>query len=446
MNVFEEKNTLKAVMRLGLPAMLAQLATLVYNTADTYFVSMTKSPDQIAAVTLCTPILLIVMSIACVFGMGGSSVIARMLGEGNKEDSRLCFRFSTWATVGVGVLVAILGMAFIPTIAKAIGTDENNFQYTCDYLKYIFLGSPFIMLSTAYSHSFRSVALVKEATIGVILGNVVNIILDWLFIVILQMGTAGAALATSLGYVISSAYYLWCIISQERKGNDTISISAKGLSEGRRVAGSIVKIGIPGALITVMLSVSNIVLNSHVALYGSDAVACYGIAYKLFLFAVLLSVGMAQGVAPLFGFCYGAHQKERLAKAVYTCGIFDIVMGACFTAVFFIVGRPLTSIFLDDTALIEQSAAFLTVIGLSAPVLGIINTVTSYFQALGKAMNSMIITLLRNVILFIPGVMVLNALWKLDGVIATVPAVETAVAIVSVFLYMAGQRQKKYKA
>lgn len=441
MNVFEEKSIVKAVMRLGLPAMLAQLATLIYNTADTYFVSMTKSPDQIAAVTLCTPILLIIMSLACVFGMGGSSVIARMLGEGKKEDSRLCFRFCTWATLVVGIVVAILGMLCIPGIARAIGTDEHNFSYTCDYLRYIFLGAPFIMLSTAYSHSFRSVALVKEATIGVILGNVANIILDWLFIVPMKMGTAGAALATSLGYVISSGYFIWCIFSQERRGNDCISISVKNLSEGKRIAGSVVKIGIPGALITVMLSVSNIVLNSHVALYGSDAVACYGIAYKLFLFAVLLSVGLAQGIAPLFGFCFGANQKDRLARAVYTCGLFDIAMGACFTVIFTLFGRPLAAVFLDDPVLIEQAASFLAVIILSAPMLGIINTVTSYFQALGKAINSMIITMLRNVILFIPGVMLMNVIWKLNGVIATQPAVETVVAIVCVGLYVAAQKQ-----
>ena len=139
MTVFEEKSIGKAILRLGLPAMLAQLATLIYNTADTYFVSLTKNADQIAAVTLSTPILLIIMSIACIFGMGGSSVIARLLGEDNKEDSCLCFQFATWAILTFGVIVTVLGMLCVPPIARAIGTDETNFSYTCDYLRYIFL-------------------------------------------------------------------------------------------------------------------------------------------------------------------------------------------------------------------------------------------------------------------------------------------------------------------
>ena len=170
MTVFEEKSIGKAILRLGFPAMLAQLATLIYNTADTYFVSLTKDPNQIAAVTLSTPILLIIMSIACIFGMGGSSVIARLLGEDKKADSCLCFQFATWAILAFGVLVAGLGILCISPIAHAVGTDASNYTYTCDYLLYIFLGAPFIMLSSGYAHLFRSVALIREATIGVIIG------------------------------------------------------------------------------------------------------------------------------------------------------------------------------------------------------------------------------------------------------------------------------------
>ena len=268
-----------------------------------------------------------------------------------------------------------------------------------------------------------------------------NIILDWLFIIPLGMGTAGAALATSLGYAASTGYYFWCVFSQKRKGNDVLSISLKGVRESGKIAGSVVKIGVPGALITVMLSVSNIVLNSHVALYGSDAVACYGIAYKLSLFAMLLSVGLAQGIAPLFGFYYGARQTARLHKAVYIGGAFDILLGAAFAAAFVMFGRPLAGLFLDDKALIAQSASFLGVIGLSAPTVGVTNIITSYFQALGKAMDSMLITMLRNVILFIPGVVLMNALWHLSGVIATQPTVELIVMLMSIVLYVWDQKR-----
>ena len=115
--------------------MLGSLTTLIYNMADTYFVSLTKEPAMIAAVTLCVLVLLIIMSIACIFGMGGSSVIARMIGEGRKEDSAKCFNFCTYAMAIAGICVMIIGILFINQIADIIGADEENFGYTCDYLR-----------------------------------------------------------------------------------------------------------------------------------------------------------------------------------------------------------------------------------------------------------------------------------------------------------------------
>ena len=195
-SVFEEKNNPKAIMRVGLPAMLGQLTTLIYNLADTFFVSLTKEPAMIAAVTLCAPILLIIMSIACVFGMGGGSVIARLLGEEKKEVSGTTMNFCVYAMAIAGIAVLALGLAFLQPLAKISGADADNIAYTCDYLKWIFLGAPFIMMSNGFVHLFRSVGLIKEGTIGLVLGNAINMVLDYVFIAIFQWGTAGWAIAT----------------------------------------------------------------------------------------------------------------------------------------------------------------------------------------------------------------------------------------------------------
>ena len=137
--VFEEQNISKAIMRMGLPAMLGQLTTLIYNIADTFFVSLTKEPAMIAAVTLCTPILLIIMSIASVFGMGGNSVIARLLGEEKKKEVRSTLNFCLYAMVIAGIVILLAGFLFMKPIAKISGADAENMAYTYDYLKYIFL-------------------------------------------------------------------------------------------------------------------------------------------------------------------------------------------------------------------------------------------------------------------------------------------------------------------
>ncbi len=434
-SVYEEKNISKAIMRAGLPAMLGQLTTLIYNIADTFFVSLTKEPATIAAVTLCAPILLIIMSIASIFGMGGSSVIARLLGEEKEKESGMTMNFCVYAMAAAGIITLVLGLVFLQPLAKISGADKTNITYTCDYLKWIFIGSPFIMLANGFVHLFRSVGLIKEGTIGLMLGNVINMVLDYVFIVIFGWETAGAALATSLGFICATIYYIVCMIREEHKGNQLVPLMPSHFSPNAAMIRNVVGIGIPGALITVLMSVSNIVLNNYISIYGSDAVASYGIAYKLDMIPILLSVGLAQGVAPLVGYCYGGNMKKRMSDLVKYTIIYGILMGALFTTVFVLFGKSLASIFLQDNALIQQTEYFLKILCLSAPMLGVINMMTSYFQALGKALNSLMITLLRNAILFIPGVILLNYFWKLNGVIAAQPVVEAILMIICVFMY-----------
>ena len=438
--IFEGKNIQGTILKLGIPAIIGQLATLIYNLVDTYFVSMTKSPEQIAAVTLSTPVLLIIMSISSVFGMGGSSVVARLLGEKNTECAKHSVTFCFYAMTVAGAIVLTAGLLFIEPIARLAGADAENIGYTCDYLKWIFLGAPFIILSNGLVHIFRSTGLIRQATVGAILGNAINIVLDWLFIVRFGMGTAGVALATSIGFLCATVYDVVCII-RASSGNEVYSLNPASARGAGIPVGEIVKIGIPGALITIMLSISNIVLNNSISGYGSDAVASYGIAYKLDMFPILLTVGFSQGIAPMMGYCFGAKQYDRMNKVVRNTMIDDAIFGALFTVVFLLLSEPLTMIFLHEEALIAQSALFLRIMCLSAPMLGIINTVTAYYQALGRAVNSLLITMLRNIILFIPCVILLNAVIGLNGAIAAQPVIETILAVVCLIMYTLSRRR-----
>ncbi len=148
--------------------------------------------------------LLIIMSIACVFGMGGSSVIARQLGEGNKDYSAKCLNFCIYSIAIAGPLTLALGLLVLTPFSYVIGADDGNLGYTRDYLKWIFMGAPFVMLANGFPHVLRAIGLIKESAIGIVIGNAINIVLDWVFIVLLHMGTAGAALATSIGFLCAA--------------------------------------------------------------------------------------------------------------------------------------------------------------------------------------------------------------------------------------------------
>ncbi len=341
-----------------------------------------------------------------------------------------------------GIIVLAAGLVFLNQIAAAAGADAENLAFTCDYLFWIFMGAPFIILSNGLIHIFRSSGLINQATIGIVIGNGINIILDWVCIVLLHMGTAGAALATSIGFFCSTAYFLICMICEIHRKNELFSFRPGYFTVSKETGTGVIKIGIPGALITVMLSVSNIVLNNCIGGYGSNAVAAYGIAYKIDMFPIMLGVGLSQGVGPLIGYCYGASQHDRLKKVMRLSSLDGIILGAVFTAAFLLFSRPLVSIFLQDSDLINLSAGFLRVLVLSASFLGIVNMVTAYFQALGKAKNSLTITMLRNVILFIPGVLLLNAVFHLNGAIAAQPVVETFLTIICLVMYTCSQKKE----
>ena len=328
------------------------------------------------------------------------------------------------------------GLLFMSSVARIAGADTANFGYTCDYLRYIFLGAPFIMLSNGFVNLFRSAGKIKESTIGLMLGNIINIVLDYIFIIPFQWGTAGAALATSMGFACSTVYFLVCMFREERRGNELFKLSPKQFRADQTMVWDVISIGVPGALITVLMSVSNMVLNNYIAIYGSNAVAAYGIAYKIDMVPIMLSVGLSQGVAPLIGFYYGADEKRRMSSAMRCSILYDVLLGALFVALFLSWGNQFVAAFLHEESLIQQAGYFLKILCLSAPMLGVINMVTSYFQALGKAVQSLLITILRNAILFVPAVILLNHWWQLDGVIMAQPVVETALTVVCIALYV----------
>ena len=197
--VFEEQNISKAIVRVGLPAMLGQLTTLIYNIADTFFVSMTKEPTMIAAVTLCTPILLIIMSIASVFGMGGNSVIARLLGENDNKRVSQTLNFCIYAMALAGIVILLVGVAFMEPIARLSGADAENMAYTCDYLKYIFLGAPLGGYYFGGGNGKRISQIMRTATVYGILLGAVFLIAFWL------LGTQMASLFLESLIIVVSA-------------------------------------------------------------------------------------------------------------------------------------------------------------------------------------------------------------------------------------------------
>lgn len=433
-NIYNEKSIFKAVLMAGLPSMLAQVSSLIYNLADTYFIAATNDPEKISAVVLCTPFILIVMSFGLIFGAGSCSAISRKLGEGDRSAARKAASFASYSSLFTGVIIMIAGLIFIGPLARVLGADSGNYQHTVDYMRFLLLGSIPITIANNLKHMIRGVAMIKQATIGAIFGNAVNIVLDYVFISLLKMGTAGAALATSIGFVFEAAYMLICVYKAYKGGEEILSFSFKYYGFNK-MALEVLKIGCIAAMVTLMLSVANIVLNNFLSNYGSECVACYGIGYKLNMIPIMLAVGLSQGVGPLYGYNYGAKNYDRLRKSMKISLGIGIALGAFFLIIFLVFREFLCSIFLADPDLNSLAATYLVILCCSAPMVYPINIVTQYYQNIGKALPALIITVLRNVVVFLILIIILNLLFKDYGVVAAQPATEVVLGVVCLIMY-----------
>lgn len=204
----------KAVAKMAIPSVISSLVTVVYNMADTFFVGQTGDPLQVAAVSLTNPIFILMMAFANMFGMGGSAVLSMAMGEKNGERVRNASSFVTYASIIVGLVFAVALIVFMDPILAVFGANAETYEFAKGYTIYIAYGAPFIIWSAAASFIVRAEGASSEAMIGSMIGTVANIVLDPIFISVLDQGTAGAAIATTIGNVMASAYYVWYFLKK----------------------------------------------------------------------------------------------------------------------------------------------------------------------------------------------------------------------------------------
>lgn len=300
----------KAVAAMAIPSVISSLVTVVYNMADTFFVGQTGDALQVAAVSLTNPIFILLMAFANMFGMGGSAVASMAMGEGKPEKAKNTTAFITYASLAIGVITAVLLFTCMAPILHIFGANTETYEYAKGYVQYIAWGAPFIIWSAAASFVVRAEGASKEAMIGSMVGTIANIVLDPLFITGFHMGAAGAAIATTIGNILASLYFLWYFLKKSRQ----LSILPKDFTLGEQIPLKVCNIGLPTAIFSALMSVSTIVINQILVKYGNAPVAAIGIVFKANMFITFLQMGLANGVQPLLGYSYGAGNISRFRE------------------------------------------------------------------------------------------------------------------------------------
>ena len=428
--ILKSERPARAVVRLGVPLIAGMFIMVLYNLVDTYFIGLMHDDYQLAAVNLAYPVMMISIAISNMIGTGASSLIARSLGAGEEEKANHTLTVGFVLTVINSVIVAGIGLLLLDAVVKGLGAQENTFEYTRQYVQVILAGSLLTMGNYTFGQLLRSEGSVRQSVAGMIAGTAVNIVLDPVFIFALGMEIRGAAIATILGngagMLVSLSFYM--------KGKTLLRPSAAYIRPTAEILREIFWVGVPATMETLLTSAAYIVNNNLAVQYGELTVAAMGIAQKILSLGNYIYQGFAAGTQPIMGYNYGAKNYRRMLE-VLKAGVM-VVSGTelCVMAVYGIFAPQLIGIFTESPEVIATGSYVLRNLMFILPFVGATSMSRMSFQAMGKPQYAFGITLVRQLFLYVPLLILLNRLFGFGGMIKAQPVTEVIMMAVSVSL------------
>jgi len=396
--IFKNAPVPKAVISNIIPSIVSMIMVLVYNLADTFFIGQTKNAYMVAAVSVATPAFLFFMAVGMLFGIGGTSLISRMLGEGNDSKAKNTSSFCFWTGLSIGIFAMILIWIFVTPICRVIGASDDTLDYATQYLRIVAIGIPFLIVGNSFSNIIRAEGHAKTAMMGMIIGNMMNIILDPVMILGFGWNVAGAAVATVIGNIGAALFYGYHLLSK----NTMLSIHPKDYRAGQGIAAGVLAIGIPASLNSILMSTSNIVVNNLMRNYGDMAVAGLGVAMKVNMIVVMLLIGLGSGIQPLLGYCYGAGNKKRYMDILKFSLCLAFGLSLIMTVICYCGAGPLVKAFLEDSSAFEYGMSFARIYIYSGPIMGILFVLMNAIQSTGAALPALVLSVSRQGLLYLP--------------------------------------------
>jgi putative MATE family efflux protein len=430
MELMETAPVGKAIIRLALPMMLSTIANMVYNMTDTFFIGQTGDPNMVAGISLAMPLFMVSQGIGTIFAIGAASYISRKLGEKRVDEARHSTAVATWTTIMVGVVITIVLLALHRPILRMMGTSDVTFPYAANYFNVICIFMIPSLINMTLSGLIRSEGATKQAMYGNLIGIVLNIVLDPIFISILNWGTAGAAWATITGWVASSVYYLLYFKSP----HTVLSIKPKDFKPNKVMYAEILKIGVPAALSHIVMTFAAIFTNRIAASYSDNIIAASGVNMRITSVGFMLVMSLAMGYQPFAGYNYGARNFPRLKQGLRITMLYTTILAVFFFAVFSLFGETLTRFFINDQEVIYYGGRLLRAFVWGLPFMGMQMTLMTTYQALGKPVLATIVTLGRQFLFYLPLLFILNATFGFDGYIFAQPAADIVTSLVSLAL------------
>ncbi len=417
----------KLLFKKAAPTVLIQLITVIYNTADTYFVAKIDTGAS-AAVGVVFSLMAIIQATGGSIGMGATSLISPMLGQKRVDDASTVGTSAALMSVIAGALIGALGLVFLRPLVSLIGARGEVIPYAEDYARFILIGAPFMTTAFVLNSVLRSEGQAVYSMIAMISGGILNLFIDPLLIFGFGMGIAGAALATMISQMTS--FFIMAIIFL--RDRSIVRLRPKYIGKKPSVYLHIVRMGVPTLFRQGMASLSSALLNIMAAPYGAAAVAAISIANKLYMLVRHIVLGIGQGFQPIAGYCFGAKRYSRVKKVFWVAtGAATVICLSIALAVYFF-REPIMVWFRDDPAVVEAGSAMLRFLCVTIPLLGFSTYVNQLYQSLGFAVGATFLASCRQGIFFVPLVFLLPAAFGLTGIEAVQAAADLLTFVISI--------------
>ena len=433
--VLDTERLIPTYFHLALPVVVGSIITIVYNLADTYFIAQTGNAMLVAGVSLCSPLFMILMAFGNIFGQGGSSLISRLLGKKALEDVGRVSAFCFYAALAAGAAVGGGMLLFRDPLLRLLGASPETLPYAREYGTVLMAGGPLIVVNFIHMNLLRCEGMSGLSMAGTAVGAVVNIILDPLMIP--SMGAAGAAAATVIGYLCSDVFLLLIVLRKSR----VLTVRPKIRIPASRIR-NIIAIGITAAITNLASSLCIMMINRQLLPYGDDKIAAMGIVLKVVMIVNMIMVGFAFGGIPLFGFLIGSGQKEKLRQLLRFCLTFLCLLSLSVSTAVILAARPLISLITPDAALTELAVPMLRWQTAGCVFGGIVMLLTCLFQASGKALPALILSLSRQGVVLILVLLIAVRIAGYRGILLSQFAADVLSAGLALALYAVLQKDR----
>ncbi|MCD7809006.1 MAG: hypothetical protein LUH02_06665 [Erysipelotrichaceae bacterium] len=435
--IFETMPIPKAVSTMAIPMIISQIIVLIYNMADTFYVGRTNNPYMVAGISMILPIFNISLSLAGLTGVGGGTLISRLLGINEEAEGKKVCTFSIYFALIITAIFSLGMLIFMDPLLKLVGASSNTFEYARQYTFFVIvIGGIPTVLSNVMSNLVRSVGYSSKASFGIAMGGILNIILDPLFMfVLLPSGNevVGVGIATLISNCTACLYFIFTIL---KSNSAVLSLNIKAGMPQKESIKSIFMVGIPSSITTLLFDLDYVILDRLMVTYGDIPLAAIGIVLKAERFPLNVGIGICQGIVPLVAYNYSSKNYKRMNNIISFSRRTGLIIGILSIVIYELFAVILMRFFISDASTVTLGTNFIRIRILATPLMFLCFSMVNIFNAFGEGKIALFLGVTRWAVINIPMLFILNALFGIYGLVWSQLISDTIMALISQYVFI----------